>query len=391
MPGFGLCTCPALLAVGSFRPGAFGAERGRHRVDPHRDRAGAVHDAAGARAVLRRAGAREERAVGADAVLRDRCVVSLLWLVVGYSLAFDGGDARASAGSARRSSAASTSRRSRARFPRVVFAMFQMTFAIITPALIIGAFAERIRFRRCCCSARCGCSRLLPVAHWVWGGGWLASAGRRWTSPAALVVHLERGRRGAGLRAGARPARAAFPHEPMPPHSLGDDHAGAAMLWVGWFGFNAGSALAADGTAGMAMLVTHIRAAAGALAWLAIEWLQVRQAERARHRDRHGRGPRHDHAGLGLRRADRRAGHRPRAGVVCFFARPLIKRALSIDDSLDVFAVHGVGGMLGTLLTASLADRALRRARLSRSRAARAPSSACRCSASSPSACGRSR
>jgi Amt family ammonium transporter len=229
--------------------------------------------------------------------------------------------------------------------------MFQMTFAIITPALVIGGFAERMRF-----TAMLWFSVLwlifvyVPTTHWVWGGGWLAEMGFRDFAGGA-VVHVNAGVAAlvAALVIGNRDG---FPTTPMPPHNLTLTFAGAAMLWVGWFGFNAGSAVAANGAAGMAMLVTHISAAAGSLAWMSIEWI------------RYGKPSvlgivTGMVAGLGtITPASGYVGPLGAliigliAGFVCYFATQYIKRVLKIDDSLDVFPVHGVGGFTGLLLTA---------------------------------------
>ena len=275
-------------------------------------------------AVLRRAGARQERAVGADAVLRDhrawcRCCG---WLA-GYSLAFgDGGAAQALHRRTRQGVPRRASTRQSvyaAPIPESVFVMFQMTFAIITPALVIGAFAERMRFSAMLCSPRCGCCWC--TCRWRTGSG--AAAGwRSWacsTSPAASwCTSTPASRR--WWRAGAR-ATPRLSARPMPPHNLPLTVAGAGMLWVGWFGFNAGSALAANGSAGMAMLVTHT-GRRGRLRSPGCCWSGgARQAQRARHRHRHGRGARHHHAGLGLRRPGGRAGHRPRGRHRVLLAR----------------------------------------------------------------------
>ena len=187
--------------------------------------------------------------------------------------------------------------------------MFQMTFAIITPALVVGAFAERMRF----------CAMLLftvlwlllvyvPVAHWVWGGGWLRKMGVM-DFAGGIVVHINAGVAALVARwssAGAAASRKSRCRRTTLPMTV----TGAGMLWVGWFGFNGGSALAANGSAGMAMLATHTGAAAGALRLDAHRVVALRQAQRARHRHRHGRRPRHHHAGLRLRRPAGRAGHR---------------------------------------------------------------------------------
>ncbi len=279
-------------------------------------------------------------------------VVSLLWLAVGYSLTFsDGGGAQAFIGGLDKAFMLGVSRDAlTGTIPETLFFMFQMTFAIITPALVIGGFAERMRF-----SAVLGFAILwmllvyVPLAHWVWGGGWLASLGVM-DFAGGIVVHISAGV-SALVCALVLGKRRGFPHTAMTPHSLPLTVAGAGMLWVGWFGFNAGSALAANGSAGMAMLTTHMGASAGALAWMFIEWkkygkpsmLGVVTGVVA------GLGtitPASGFVGplgavaIGLA-----------AGTVCFFATQLLKRKLEIDDSLDVSPVHGVGGVLGTLLT----------------------------------------
>jgi Amt family ammonium transporter len=232
--------------------------------------------------------------------------------------------------------------------PETVFSMFQLTFAIITPALIVGAFAERMKF-----SAMLWFSALwlivvyAPVTHWVWGGGWLQEMGLL-DFAGGTVVHVNAGA-AALVAALVLGPRKGFPGTAMPPHNLTMTVAGAAMLWVGWFGFNAGSALAANGDAGMAMLVTHISAAAGSLAWMTMEWV------------RHGKPSvlgivTGMVAGLGtITPASGFVGPAGAliiglsAGVICYLATSLLKRVLHIDDSLDVFPVHGVGGIIGTL------------------------------------------
>jgi Amt family ammonium transporter len=233
--------------------------------------------------------------------------------------------------------------------PASLFATFQMTFAIITPALIVGGFAERMRF-----SAMLIFSTIWlivvysPVCHWVWGGGWLGSMGLQ-DFAGGTVVHITAAV-AALVAAMMMGPRKGFGTTAMPPHNLTLTVAGAGMLWVGWFGFNAGSAVAADGSAAMAMLVTHLSAACGALAWMAMEWI------------RHGKPSvlgivTGMVAGLGtITPASGSVGPAAAvviglsAGVVCYFATNYLKNALKIDDSLDVFPVHGVGGILGTLL-----------------------------------------
>jgi len=278
------------------------------------------------------------------------CMVSLLWLVFVYGLAFgDGGSMNKWIGGFDKLMLASVTRDSMSgSIPESVFSMFQLTFAIITPALIVGAFAERMKF-----SAMLWFSALwlivvyAPVTHWVWGGGWLQEMGLL-DFAGGTVVHVNAGA-AALVAALVLGPRKGFPGTAMPPHNLTMTVAGAAMLWVGWFGFNAGSALAANGDAGMAMLVTHISAAAGSLAWMTMEWV------------RHGKPSvlgivTGMVAGLGtITPASGFVGPAAAliiglsAGVVCYLATSLFKRVLHIDDSLDVFPVHGIGGIIGTL------------------------------------------
>jgi Amt family ammonium transporter len=284
------------------------------------------------------------------------CLVSVLWLIVGYSLAFGeggpviGGLDKAFLAGVGRDSLIGT-------LPEIVFFMFQMTFAIITPALIVGAYPERITFPAVLLFS--GVWLLLvycPVAHWIWGGGWLAAMGVM-DFAGGLVVHLTAGA-SALVLALVIGRRRGFPHEQITPHSPGLTMAGAAMLWVGWFGFNGGSALAANGSAGMAIAVTHVSAAVGALTWAAIEWV------------RYGK-PSLVGAVTGM--VAGLASITPASGFVgpigaliigvvggylCQWITAHLKQVRHIDDSLDVFAVHGVGGILGTLLTAFLATAA---------------------------------
>ena len=287
-------------------------------------------------------------------------VVTVLWVAVGYGLAFgDGGAVQGLIGGLGKAGLRGVLRDSVAgSVPESVFLMFQMTFAIITPALIIGGFAERMRF-----SAVLWFSGLwlllvyVPVAHWVWGGGWLARLGVM-DFAGGLVVHVNAGV-GALVCALVVGRRRGFPHVSMQPHSLPLTAAGAGMLWVGWYGFNAGSALAANASAGMALLATHLGAAAGALAWMALEWRQYGKPSTL---------------GIltgvvaGLGTITPASGFVSPAGAlligltagsVCFGATQLLKRRFGIDDSLDVSPVHGVGGMIGTLLTGVFAASAL--------------------------------
>jgi Amt family ammonium transporter len=239
--------------------------------------------------------------------------------------------------------------------PESVYAMFQLTFAMITPALIIGGFAERMRFSSVLWfSALWLLLVYVPVCHWVWGGGWLAQLGVR-DFAGGIVVHVNAGV-AALVAALVLGRRRGFPHVAMPPHSMPVTVMGAGMLWVGWFGFNGGSALAANGSAGMAILVTHLGAATGALAWMAIEWwyygkpsaLGIVTGMVA------GLGTITPASGfVGPLGAIVIGGS---AGLLCFFATQLLRRTLHIDDSLDVAPVHGVGGVLGSLLMAIFMD-----------------------------------
>ena len=280
------------------------------------------------------------------------CLVSVLWLVFVYSLAFgDGGALNPWIGGFAKSFLAGAGVAGlQGTIPESLFFMFQMTFAIITPALIVGAYVERMKF-----SAVLWFSGLwlvlvyAPVAHWVWGGGWLAQMGVL-DFAGGLVVHTTAGT-SALIVAMVLGARKGFPREVTPPHNSGLTVAGAAMLWVGWFGFNAGSALAANGNAAMAMTVTHISAATASLTWMAIEWIAHRRPSVV---------------GLvtgtiaGLATITPASGSVGpvgalvigfAAGLLCYFGVQLVKKRFDIDDSLDVFAVHGLGGMLGVMLT----------------------------------------
>ncbi|MDJ0927881.1 MAG: ammonium transporter [Gammaproteobacteria bacterium] len=288
------------------------------------------------------------------------CVATVVWVLFGYSLfATDGGGANALIGGLQKAFLAGVTADSvEGSIPETVFIMFQLTFAIITPALVVGGFAERMRF-----SAMVLFSVLwlilvyIPLAHWVWGGGWLAGLGFMDFAGGA-VVHINAGV-AALVAAMVMGNRKGFPQQPMPPHNLPTTVTGACMLWVGWFGFNAGSAIAADGAAGMAMLVTHIGAAAGSLAWMCQEWLKFGKPSVLGIVTGMVAGlgtitPASGFVGpggalvIGLL-----------AGFVCFWATQFIKRKLQIDDSLDVFPVHGVGGFLGILLTAIFASAGL--------------------------------
>ena len=288
------------------------------------------------------------------------CLASVIWLVFGYSIAFgDGGSFNAYFGNLDNILMGNITEGSMAGdIPESVFAMFQMTFAVITPALIVGAFAERMRF-----SAMLVFSGLwlvavyAPVTHWVWGGGWLGEMGLL-DFAGGTVVHITAGV-GALVAALVIGNRKGFPTQAMPPHNLTMTVTGAGMLWVGWFGFNAGSALAANGDAGMAMLVTHISAAAGSLAWMSMEWIKYGKPSVLGIVTGMV-------AGLGtITPASGFVGPGGAlvigfsAGIICYYATQAIKQRWKIDDSLDVFPVHGVGGILGTFYAGIFASDAL--------------------------------
>ncbi|MCY3606500.1 MAG: ammonium transporter [Gammaproteobacteria bacterium] len=280
-------------------------------------------------------------------------IVTFLWVIVQYSLAFSDGGAMNQVvggfGSAFLAGVTVDSLSGTA--PETIFIAFQLTFAIITCALIVGGFAERMQFSAMVLfSVLWSLLVYAPVCHWVWGGGWLADMGFLDFAGGA-VVHLTAGV-GALVAAMVLGPRTGFPQKPMPPHSLPLTVAGAGMLWVGWFGFNGGSALAADGAAAMALLVTHIGASAGAMGWMMMEWIKFGKPSVLGVVTGMVAGlgtitPASGFVGpigaliIGLA-----------AGVVCFYATRIIKRVLVIDDSLDVFPVHGVGGSLGLLLCA---------------------------------------
>lgn len=283
--------------------------------------------------------------------------VSVLWLLGLYSLTFsDGGAAQDWIGGLSKAAFAGINRESmQGDIPEILFAAFQMTFAIITPALIIGAFAERVKFSSTLIFSLLWTAAVyVPVAHWVWGGGFLAQRGVI-DFAGGITVHITAGI-AALVAAIVIGPRRGFPKTPMPPHNLTMTVIGAGMLWVGWFGFNAGSALAANGSAGMALLVTHISASAGALVWMLCEW------------KRFGKPSvlgivTGMVAGLGtITPASGSVGPMGAlligvlAGFVCFNMTQIVKRKWEIDDSLDVFPVHGVGGILGSLIVAVFAS-----------------------------------
>lgn len=284
------------------------------------------------------------------------CAASVVWLAVGYSLAFsDGGAANQYIGGLSKAFLAGVGTDTLSgSIPEVVFFMFQMTFAIITPALIVGAYPERITFLGMLLFSIFWLLLVyVPVTHWIWGGGWLFEMGVM-DFAGGLVVHLTAGV-SALVIAVMVGSRRGFPREVNPPHNPGMVMIGASMLWVGWFGFNGGSALGANGGAGMAIAVTHISAAVASLTWMMIEWIK------------HGKPsligfvtgtiaglatitPASGFVGpmgaviLGIA-----------AGLICYAMVHVIKQRFHIDDSLDVFAVHGVGGLTGTIMVAFLA------------------------------------
>lgn len=280
------------------------------------------------------------------------CLVSLMWLAGVYSFIFaDGGDwQKFLGGGAKIFLPDMTTGNLIGDIPETVYFMFQMTFAIITPALIVGGFAERMKF-----SAMLWFSALwlvvvyMPICHWIWGGGWLADMGVK-DFAGGIVIHINAGI-AALVSALVLGPRRGFPTVAMPPHNMTMVVTGAGMLWFGWFGFNGGSALTADGSAGMAIAVTHIAAAAGSLTWMTIEWLRFGKPSVLGIVTGMV-------AGLGtITPASGFVGPIGGlvigvvAGAVCFCATQYIKRGLKIDDSLDVFPVHGVGGCVGSILT----------------------------------------
>jgi Amt family ammonium transporter len=275
-------------------------------------------------------------------------IVTILWLLVGYSLAF--GEGNAWIGDFSRVFMSGVGKETLSGdIPEALFMLFQMTFAIITPALIIGGFAERMKFSSMVIfSALWLLAVYVPVTHWVWGGGWLGEMGL-YDFAGGTVVHITAGV-AALVAALVLGPRRGFGTTAMPPHNMTMTVTGAGMLWVGWFGFNGGSALASNGDAAMAMLVTHISAATGAMTWMLMEWIK------------HGKPSvlgvvTGMVAGLGtITPASGFVGPAGAliigflAGSICYFATITLKQKLKIDDSLDVFPVHGVGGILGTFL-----------------------------------------
>ena len=286
------------------------------------------------------------------------CLASVAWLIIVYSLAFsDGGGLNPYIGGLSKAFLAGiTTDTMSGSIPETVFFMFQMTFAIITPALIVGAFPERMKFSAVLLFSLIWLIAVYaPACHWVWGGGWLSDLGVM-DFAGGIVVHVTAGV-SALVLAVVLGRRRGFPSEIRPPHNPGMTVAGACMLWVGWFGFNAGSALAADGNAGMAMVVTHISAAVASLTWALIEWVKFGKPSVV---------------GIVTGTIAGLASITPAsgfvgpvgavvigvvAGFICQWFATWIRTTCKIDDSLDVFAVHGVGGIIGTLLVAVFATK----------------------------------
>ena len=283
-------------------------------------------------------------------------MVTVLWLIAGYSLTFAGegawiGDlSKVLLLGVPRDAVSGT-------IPESVFFMFQMTFAIITPALIVGAFVERMRFGAVVLFTALWLFLVyVPVAHWIWGGGWLAERGVM-DFAGGLVVHLTAGV-SALLLAIILGPRTGFPGDVRPPHAPWITMVGACMLWVGWFGFNAGSALSAGADAGMAMTVTHISAATATLVWIVIEAVKFGKPSMVGAVTGAIAGlasitPASGYVGPGGALVIGLVG-----GSLCYLAVMLVKHRFKIDDSLDVLAVHGVGGAVGIMLTAVLATAA---------------------------------
>ena len=276
------------------------------------------------------------------------CIASITWLGIGYSIAFTSGNPYF--GDFSQIFLLNMARDSMSGdIPESVFFMFQMTFCIITPALIVGAYPERMKFQFVLLFSFLWIIFVYaPVTHWIWGGGWLAELGVL-DFAGGLVVHLTAGTT-AIILAIMSGAREGFPDQVKPPHNPGLTMMGACMLWVGWFGFNGGSALAANADAGMAILVTHISASVASMVWIAIEWMRFGKPSLV---------------GVVTGAIAGLASITPASGFVgplgavliglisgylCYEAVGLIKNRFKIDDSLDVFAVHGLGGTIGILL-----------------------------------------
>ncbi len=289
-------------------------------------------------------------------------LITILWVVYGYSLAFgDGGSMQQWIGGLGKSFMAGVgvdTLLDGSTIPETVFSMFQLTFAIITPALVVGAFAERMKF-----SAMLWFMGLwvtfvyAPIAHWVWGGGWLSDMGVL-DFAGGTVVHINAGVAAlvAALMLGRRKG---YPKTPMAPNNMVLTVVGASMLWVGWFGFNAGSALAADGTAGMAMAVTQIATAAAALSWMFFEWMSHGKPSALGLASGAIAGLVAITPGSGFVGPIGALAIGVAAGVGCYIAAVKVKRVLGYDDSLDCFGVHAIGGIIGAILTGVFVSKGL--------------------------------
>ena len=286
------------------------------------------------------------------------CVVSVIWLLWGYSIAF-GGEGEYWGGLSAMFLAGIGVDSVSGTIPTTVFVTFQMTFAIITPALIVGAFVDRMKFSALLIFVAVWVTLVYaPITHWVWGdGGWLGAKGIL-DFAGGTVVHINAGIAGL-VTALVLGKRKGFPTTAMPPHNLTLSVIGAAMLWVGWFGFNAGSELAADGVAGMAMLVTQVATAAAALGWMITEWIVHKKASVLGIITGAVAGL------VAITPASGAVGPMGAlaigfaSGLICFFASTTLKRAMGYDDSLDVFGVHCVGGIVGAMLTGVFCAEAL--------------------------------
>jgi len=285
------------------------------------------------------------------------CLITIIWVIIGYSLAFADGNSLVGGLSKMFLKDMTVSGLS-GTIPESVFMVFQMTFAIITPALIAGAFADRMKFSAMLWFM--GIWSIVvysPITHWVWGGGWLGNMGVL-DFAGGTVVHINAGVAGlvAALVLGKR---VGYGKEPMAPHNLTLTLVGAAMLWVGWFGFNAGSELAADGRAGMAMVVTQVATAAAAMGWMFAEWMAKGKPSVLGIASGAVAGlvaitPASGFVGpmgsivIGVA-----------AGVICFWGATSLKNMLGYDDSLDAFGVHAIGGIVGALLTGVFAVKSI--------------------------------
>ncbi len=282
-------------------------------------------------------------------VFATACVSTIVWMVIGYSLAFSEGSVYVG-GLSNLFLAGLAPDAVSGTIPETVFMTFQMTFAIITPALIVGAFVERMKFPAMLLFVTLWVIVVYaPVTHWVWGGGFLGEAGVL-DYAGGTVVHINSGVAGL-VAAYVVGRRRGYPKEPMPPHNLVYTLTGAALLWVGWFGFNAGSALAADGAAGMAMAVTQIASAAAALSWMVCEWLLRGKPSVLGIASGAVGGLVAITPASGFVLPGGALAIGLLAGVACFWGATWLKNRLGYDDSLDAFGVHGVGGTVGAVLT----------------------------------------